>query len=99
MSKRALVMIGVPAVLTVVAPLTPAKTASCPIEFWDCWNPSSHPSCTGSDSTVKTKTTPIGTLELRYRSAAPGRRSPGGAACRATPLTDGPMVPRGVPHD
>jgi hypothetical protein len=45
-----------------------AEAATCPIEHWDCWNPSGHASCTGSDSTVKTRWTPIGTLELRYRT-------------------------------
>lgn len=71
MSKRALVVLGVLALLTVVVPLAPARAADCPIEFWDCWNPSGHPNCTGSDSTPsgKTKVTPVGLLELRYRSA------------------------------
>lgn len=60
--------------LLVVLPLPVAKAASCPIEFWDCWNPSGHGSCTGSDITPSpsssyVKATPIGDLQLRYRTS------------------------------
>ena len=57
------------AILAVVATAEPAQAASCPIEFYDCWNPSTNTQCTGTTSTVRTKTSPVGVVELRYKSS------------------------------